>query len=173
MGEREVRVRAPTPIKHVRSGWIRLAAGTLRIAAKRSSRDLSPPMEGNHMIRAVLPLVAMTMAACAALPDPTMALMDPQIRTRIVGGDVIAEYVERGRPARIVKITPADAAPFYLFDDDGDDRIDRHLGIVSGRYQSALVHRMPFEDYGLVGLPPPPRRPCDHDRQPVPSVICP
>jgi len=101
--------------------------------------------------------------AAAKMNDPTAQLVDPQVRVRQVGGDVIAEYREAGDPARIVKVMPSRSAPFYLFDDDGDDRVDRHLGRVPAEYGYLLIYAVPFEEYGLLGAPrplPAPRENC-------------
>jgi hypothetical protein len=107
-----------------------------------------------------LVLAASAATAAVKMNDPTAQLVDPQVRVRQIGDDVVAEYREAGERARIVKIVPSHAAPFYLFDDDGDDRVDRHLGEVPAEYGYLLVYAVPFEDYGLLGapqpLPPPP-----------------
>lgn len=99
---------------------------------------------------AVLLSTVAALAACASLPDPTAALIDPQVRVRYAGDDVIREYRASGRPGRIVKITPANGLPFYLFDDNDDERIDRHLGDIPPKYRDALRFKVRFEDYGLM-----------------------
>jgi uncharacterized lipoprotein YmbA len=81
-------------------------------------------------MRLALPLLAaLTLAACASVPDdPTAALAEADVVTRTESnGDVISEYRVAGQ-LRIVKIVPKVGVTYYLIDDDNDGRLDRRRG---------------------------------------------
>lgn len=151
--------------------------GTPPAGGRARQRAMSLALGDRMGAAALLAFATGGCASMASLPAPDAGMVQPEVRVRTVGMDRLTEYRARpgraeGVPARVVEIAPGDGPPSQLIDDDGDGRIDRHLGQVPARYAPALHHRMPFEDYGLVGAPLPPRRDCDQPRQPVPSVIC-
>ena len=78
----------------------------------------------------IAPLLAL--AGCAAMGssrnDPAVDLADAQVAVRTEkNGDVIEEY-RVGGLLRMVKVTPARGAPYYLMDENGDGRLDKSKG---------------------------------------------
>ena len=67
-------------------------------------------------------------ATTAAQGDPTADLANAQVGVRTEpNGDVIEEY-RVGGLLRMVKVTPARGAPYYLMDENGDGRLDKSKG---------------------------------------------
>ncbi len=80
----------------------------------------------------------LALAGCAtndaAMDDPGMDLAGAQVAVRTeANGDVIEEY-RVGTQLRMVKVTPARGAPYYLMDRNGDGRMDDRRGDVSPVY---------------------------------------
>jgi len=82
----------------------------------------------NRMTTLALPLSCLlAMAGCASTGgDPAdMDLANAQVAVRTEkNGDTIEEYRVAGN-LRMVKVTPARGAPYYLYDSDGDGRLDK------------------------------------------------
>lgn len=78
-------------------------------------------------MRPALPLaIAITslLAACATVPPEDMLGADAVQSTRTEGnGDVITEYRVASQ-LRMVKVVPARGATYYIYDRNGDGRID-------------------------------------------------
>ena len=79
-------------------------------------------------MRIALPLaltLALALAACATAAREEMLAQGavPATRTE-ANGDVITEY-RVGTELRVVKVVPARGPAYYLYDRDGDGRIDR------------------------------------------------
>ncbi len=70
----------------------------------------------------------LALAACASTRGgdaPGIDLADAQVAVRTEkNGDVIEEYRVGGQ-LRMVKVTPSRGAPFYLYDSDGDGKLDK------------------------------------------------
>ena len=74
----------------------------------------------------------LVLAGCASMGaaqnDPAVDLADAQVAVRTEkNGDVIEEY-RVGGLLRMVKVTPARGAPYYLMDENGDGRLDKSKG---------------------------------------------
>ncbi|MEL1266283.1 DUF2782 domain-containing protein [Pseudoxanthomonas putridarboris] len=84
----------------------------------------------SRMTNRLLPLCcALALAGCASTGgagnDPPVDLADAQVAVRTEkNGDVIEEYRVGGN-LRMVKVTPSRGAPYYLYDSDGDGRLDK------------------------------------------------
>nr|WP_298131879.1 DUF2782 domain-containing protein [uncultured Pseudoxanthomonas sp.] len=82
----------------------------------------------NRMTTLALPLSCLlAMAGCASNGgNPAdMDLANAQVAVRTEkNGDTIEEYRVAGN-LRMVKVTPARGAPYYLYDSDGDGRLDK------------------------------------------------
>jgi len=84
----------------------------------------------------LIPLLAL--AGCASMgqdadaPPVDVAGADVTRRT-LDNGDAIEEY-RVGTQLRMVKVTPARGAPFYLYDRNGDGRLDNDKDGVSPVY---------------------------------------
>lgn len=77
--------------------------------------------------RAVLLSCLLALAGCASTgSDPAnVDLANAQVAVRTEkNGDVIEEYRVAGN-LRMVKVTPPRGAPYYLYDSDGDGRLDK------------------------------------------------
>jgi hypothetical protein len=84
----------------------------------------------NRMTTLALPLSCLlAVAGCASTgggsrpADVDLANAQVAVRTE-KNGDVIEEYRVAGN-LRMVKVTPARGAPYYLYDSDGDGRLDK------------------------------------------------
>jgi len=82
-----------------------------------------------HPTAAALPLI-LALAACATGPGaadaPPVDLSGAEMATRTLeNGDVVEEY-RVGTQLRMVKITPVRGPAYYLYDRDGDGRMDRN-----------------------------------------------
>ena len=80
-------------------------------------------------LTAAVLLASLALAACATAPGagdaPPVDLAGAEVATRTLdNGDVVEEYRVGGQ-LRMVKITPARGAPYYLYDRDGDGALDR------------------------------------------------
>ena len=83
----------------------------------------------NRMTTLALPLSCLlAVAGCASTAGSTPAdidLANAQVAVRTEkNGDTIEEYRVAGN-LRMVKVTPARGAPYYLYDSDGDGRLDK------------------------------------------------
>ena len=89
-------------------------------------------------MKALLILSVLAVAGCASsgstANDPAVDLADAQVAVRTeTNGDVVEEYRVAGQ-LRMVKVTPARGAPFYLYDHNGDGRMDGNKDGVSPVY---------------------------------------
>jgi len=80
------------------------------------------------MIRASLLLATtLLLGACAtsgAAGDPPLDLRDAEVSSRTLeNGDTIEEYRVAGQ-VRMVKVTPVRGASYYMYDRNGDGRMD-------------------------------------------------
>ena len=83
----------------------------------------------NRMTTLALPLsFLLAVAGCASTAGSTPAdidLANAQVAARTEkNGDTIEEYRVAGN-LRMVKVTPARGAAYYLYDSDGDGRLDK------------------------------------------------
>ena len=83
----------------------------------------------NRMTTLALPLSCLlAVAGCASTAGSTPAHIDlanAQVAVRTEkNGDTIEEYRVAGN-LRMVKVTPARGAAYYLYDSDGDGRLDK------------------------------------------------
>lgn len=83
----------------------------------------------NRMTTLALPLSCLlAVAGCASNAGSTPAdidLANAQVAVRTEkNGDTIEEYRVAGN-LRMVKVTPARGAAYYLYDSDGDGRLDK------------------------------------------------
>lgn len=83
----------------------------------------------NRMTTFALPLSCLlAMAGCASTasdPANMVDLANAQVAVRTEkNGDVIEEYRVAGN-LRMVKVTPSRGAAYYLYDSDGDGRLDK------------------------------------------------
>ena len=83
----------------------------------------------NRMTTLTLPLSCLlAMAGCASTGGSNPAdvdLANAQVAVRTEkNGDTIEEYRVSGN-LRMVKVTPSRGAPYYLYDSDGDGRLDK------------------------------------------------
>ena len=83
----------------------------------------------NRMTTFALPLSCLlAVAGCASTAGNTPAdidLANAQVAVRTEkNGDTIEEYRVAGN-LRMVKVTPARGAAYYLYDSDGDGRVDK------------------------------------------------
>ena len=83
----------------------------------------------NRMTTLALPLSCLlAVAGCASTAGSTPAdidLANAQVAVRTEkNGDPIEEYRVAGN-LRMVKVTPARGAAYYLYDSDGDGRLDK------------------------------------------------
>ena len=83
----------------------------------------------NRMTTLALPLSCLlAVAGCASTAGSTPAdidLSNAQVAVRTEkNGDTIEEYRVAGN-LRMVKVTPARGAAYYLYDSDGDGRLDK------------------------------------------------
>ncbi len=83
----------------------------------------------NRMTTLALPLSCLlAVAGCASTTGSTPAdidLANAQVAVRTEkNGDTIEEYRVAGN-LRMVKVTPARGAAYYLYDSDGDGRLDK------------------------------------------------
>ena len=83
----------------------------------------------NRMTTLALPLSCLlAVAGCASAAGSTPADIDLAIAQVAVrtekNGDTIEEYRVAGN-LRMVKVTPARGAAYYLYDSDGDGRLDK------------------------------------------------
>jgi hypothetical protein len=79
--------------------------------------------------RALLLSCVLAMAGCAstggASAPPGVDLANAQVAVRTEkNGDTIEEYRVAGN-LRMVKVTPSRGAPYFLYDSDGDGRLDK------------------------------------------------
>ena len=75
-------------------------------------------------------LATLALAACASTPGasdaPPVDLAGAEVASRTLdNGDVVEEY-RVGTELRMVKITPVRGPAYYLYDRDGDGRLDRN-----------------------------------------------
>ncbi|KRG71946.1 DUF2782 domain-containing protein [Pseudoxanthomonas dokdonensis] len=72
--------------------------------------------------------LALLLSACASTDQavaPDIDLADAQVAVKTEkNGDVIEEYRVGGQ-LRMVKVTPAIGAAYYLYDENGDGRLDK------------------------------------------------
>ena len=85
----------------------------------------------NRMTTLALPLSCLlAVAGCASTAGSTPAdidLANAQVAVRTEkNGDTIEEYRVAGN-LRMVKVTPARGAAYYLYDSDGDGRLDKSM----------------------------------------------
>ena len=92
------------------------------------------PRQEDTMRLPVLPaaalLATLALAACATTPGqddtPPVDLAGAQVATRTLeNGDIVEEY-RVGTQLRMVRITPLRGPAYYLYDRDGDGRLDRN-----------------------------------------------
>lgn len=119
--------RPPVVAAHAGSASAACAAGAGCIMAA------SPP-ETDDMRLPVLPVAALlailALAACATTPGPDetppVDLAGAEVATRTLeNGDIVQEY-RVGTQLRMVRITPPRGPAYYLYDRDGDGRLDRN-----------------------------------------------
>jgi hypothetical protein len=91
------------------------------------------------LLPAALLLAAALPAAAQDAPPPpatsvqTEAVPEPEISIRPSADGMIEEYRIKGR-LYMVKISPKDAPPYYLIDNDGDGELEtRHNGPMDSR----------------------------------------
>jgi len=89
------------------------------------------------LLRVMPVLLAALLAACATsggagMPPVDVAGADIAQRT-LDNGDVVEEYRVSGQ-LRMVKVTPARGAPYYLYDKNGDGRMDNDRDGISPVY---------------------------------------
>ena len=73
-------------------------------------------------------MLVLALAGCATMDaDPTAGLVDPEVTSRMVDGDLVEEYRVQGQ-LQVVKVTPRRGAPYYLIDRNGDGRLDSSKG---------------------------------------------
>ena len=89
-------------------------------------------------MKALLCVPLLLLASCASTGstqgDPDVDLTGAEVAVRTEpNGDVIEEFRVAGQ-LRMVKVTPARGAPFYLYDRDGDGRMDNDKDGVSPVY---------------------------------------
>lgn len=79
-------------------------------------------------MRTILPaLFVLALSACAtAAPEEMLANADPLTRTE-ANGDVITEYRVAGA-LRMVKVVPSRGPTYYVYDRDGDGKLDWSKG---------------------------------------------
>ena len=76
------------------------------------------------VLLAFLVLAAGGLAGCASTGAPVDVTGAEVARRDLGNGDTLEEYRVGGQ-LRMVKITPARGAPYYLYDRDGDGALDR------------------------------------------------
>ena len=73
----------------------------------------------------LIPLLALAGCATLGAGSPPVDVKGADVtRKAMDNGDTIEEYRVAGQ-LRMVKITPARGAPYYLYDRDGDGALDR------------------------------------------------
>jgi len=79
-------------------------------------------------MRSIAPLLfALVLSACSTVPPEEMlADADPTTRTES-NGDVITEYRVAGA-LRMVKVVPSRGPTYYVYDRDGDGKLDWQKG---------------------------------------------
>lgn len=90
-----------------------------------------------RMMPATLLVLALLLAGCATsggagMPPVDVAGAEVAQRT-LDNGDVVEEYRVSGQ-LRMVKVTPARGAPYYMYDQNGDGRMDNSKDGVSPVY---------------------------------------
>ncbi len=77
------------------------------------------------------------LAGCASSgmgADPGLDLADAQVAVKTeANGDVVEEYRVSGQ-LRMVKVTPLRGPAYYLYDENGDGRLDKSKGDVPSVY---------------------------------------
>ena len=81
-----------------------------------------------HLLPSLIVVPLLALAACATTgrnaDAPPVDVKGADIARKVMeNGDIIEEYRVAGQ-LRMVKVTPARGAPFYLYDRNGDGRID-------------------------------------------------
>ena len=72
----------------------------------------------------LIPLLALSGCATLGAGSPPVDVKGADVtRKAMDNGDTIEEY-RVGGTLRMVKVTPARGAPFYMYDRDGDGRMD-------------------------------------------------
>lgn len=82
------------------------------------------PFTSAPLLAASVLLAGASLAGCASTGAP-VDVSGAEVAKRDLGnGDTLEEYRVAGQ-LRMVKITPARGAPYYLYDRDGDGALDR------------------------------------------------
>ncbi len=88
-------------------------------------------------MKALMLLPLLMLAGCAStggLGAPPMDVSGADVATRTMdNGDTVEEYRVAGQ-LRMVKVTPSRGAPYYLYDKNGDGRMDNDKDGVSPVY---------------------------------------
>jgi hypothetical protein len=93
-------------------------------AQPRGDTAMRKPPRSAPVLLLSLALAAGLPAGCASTGAP-VDVTGAEVATRDLGnGDTLEEYRVGGQ-LRMVKITPARGAPYYLYDRDGDGALDR------------------------------------------------
>lgn len=91
------------------------------------TRPIHAPLLAFAMVGVLLASGCATTAG-SAQQQPDVDLADAQVAVRTeTNGDVIEEYRVAGQ-LRMVKVTPARGPAYYLFDENGDGRLDKSKG---------------------------------------------
>ena len=76
----------------------------------------------------LIPLLALAGCATLGAGSPPVDVKGADVtRKAMDNGDTIEEYRVSGN-LRMVKVTPSRGAPYYLYDSDGDGRLDKSKG---------------------------------------------
>lgn len=112
-------------------------------APRRHGRDASMghnqgPIDAKALPMKTLMLASLLLlAGCASMGGagaPPVDVKGADVSSRTMGnGDVIEEYRVSGQ-LRMVKVTPSRGAPFYMYDKNGDGRMDNDKDGVSPVY---------------------------------------
>ncbi len=91
-----------------------------------------------HLLPSLIVVPLLALAACATTgrdaDAPPVDVKGADIARKVMeNGDIIEEYRVAGQ-LRMVKVTPARGAPFYLYDRNGDGRLDGNKDGVSPVY---------------------------------------
>ena len=91
-----------------------------------------------HLLPSLIVVPLLALAACATTgrdaDAPPVDVKGADIARKVMeNGDTIEEY-RVGSQLRMVKVTPARGAPFYLYDRNGDGRLDNDKDGVSPVY---------------------------------------
>ena len=91
-----------------------------------------------HLLPSLIVVPLLALAACATTgrdaDAPPVDVKGADIARKVMeNGDIIEEYRVAGQ-LRMVKVTPSRGAPFYMYDKNGDGRMDNDKDGVSPVY---------------------------------------